>query len=171
MRTPFTLNRLRFTMRSPFTIHNGKQKTVNNSGDTLVEVMLAIVLIGGAVALAVSMANRNLNVGIDSSQRTQALALTQGQVERIRNAYTNADPILAEYQSDQDEAFCILGDGQVELVSAQNSRCNSFNGTQYSIAITYTDATRVFSVNTTWQSNAIKAEPGRVTLSYKLPSE
>ncbi|HCM52005.1 TPA: hypothetical protein DIS56_02625 [Candidatus Saccharibacteria bacterium] len=165
---------------------NNKQKTIINkqdkyrlsssvfrlprvtSGDTIIEVMLSIVLIGSAIALAVTMSNHNLNVGISTTQRTQALSITQGQIERIRNAYNTNNPILETYKSDQ--AYCILNDGSVEQVGAQDSKCLNFNDTQYSISITYDDTSKVFSATTSWVSNSSGSGQDQLKLSYKLPS-
>lgn len=137
-------------------------------GDTIIEVMLSIVLIGSAITLAVTMSNHNLNIGIGTTQRSQALFITQGQIERIRNAYNTNNSILESYKSDQ--AYCILNDGTVERVGAQDSKCLNFSGTPYSISITYNDSSKVFSATASWESNSSGSGQDELKLSYKLPS-
>src|SRR3990167_2383293 len=134
-------------------------------GDTIIEVMLSIVLIGSAVALAVSMSNHNLNIGIGTTQRSQALSITQGQIERIRNAYINNDPVLNSYKSNQP--YCILGDGSTAEVDAQDSKCAGLNGSQYTVSVVYSDATKIFTATTTWISNASGSGQDELKLSYK----
>lgn len=137
-------------------------------GDTIIEVMLAIVLIGSAVTLAVSMSHHDLNVGIDSTQRSQALSAAQSQIERLRNAYINSDPVLTNYKSTQP--FCILDNGTVELASTPNSKCTNFDSSQYSLSIKYDDSLISFNVTATWGSNANGSGQDQLSLYYKLPS-
>ena len=138
-----------------------------SAGDTLVEVILATALISATIGIAVSMSNRNLQTGVSAAQRSQALALAQDQVERIKNAYLTSSSALGTYKI--NKAFCILADGSQEDVEASDSKCANFNGGQYSISINYGASSQVFSTTITWPSNSNTSGSDQLQLYYKLP--
>ena len=139
-----------------------------SAGDTLVEVILATALISATIGIAVSMSNRNLQTGVSAAQRSQALAIAQDQVERIKNAYLTSSSALGTYKI--NKAFCILADGSQEDVEATDSKCTNFNGGQYSISISYGASSQVFSTTITWPSNSNISGSDQLSLYYKLPS-
>lgn len=145
-----------------------KRAAQNSRGDTLVEVILATALISATIGVAVSMSNRNLQTGVSAAQRSQALAIAQDQVERIRNAYLTSSPVLDSYKI--NKPFCILADGSEEDVEASASKCTNFNGGQYSIAITYGSSSLVFTTSITWLSNSNTSGTDQLSLYYKLPN-
>ena len=145
-----------------------KKAAKDTRGDTLVEVILATALISATIGIAVSMSNRNLQTGVSAAQRSQALALAQDQVERIKNAYLTSSSALGTYKI--NKAFCILADGSQEDVEASDSKCANFNGGQYSISISYGASSQVFSTTITWPSNSNISGSDQLSLYYKLPS-
>jgi len=114
------------------------------------------------------MSNRNLQTGVSAAQRSQALALAQDQVERIKNAYLTSSSALGTYKI--NKAFCILADGSQEDVEASDSKCANFNGGQYSISISYGASSQVFSTTITWPSNSNTSGSDQLQLYYKLPN-
>ena len=144
-----------------------KKAAKDTRGDTLVEVILATALISATIGIAVSMSNRNLQTGVSAAQRSQALALAQDQVERIKNAYLTGSSALDSYKIDKD--FCILSDGSQEDVAASDSKCANFNGGQYSISVTYGSSSQVFTTIVTWPSNSNTSGSDQLQLYYKLP--
>lgn len=145
-----------------------KKAVKSSRGDTLVEVILATALISATIGIAVSMSNRNLQTGVSAAQRSQALAIAQDQVERIKNAYLTSSPVLDSYKI--NKPFCILANSSEEDVEASDSKCANFNGGQYSISITYGSSSLVFTTSVTWLSNSNTSGTDQLSLYYKLPN-
>lgn len=60
-------------------------------GDTLVEVLISIAIVGIVVGGAYALATRSLRQGITASERTQALKLVEGQIEALKYRQQIAD--------------------------------------------------------------------------------
>jgi Tfp pilus assembly protein PilV len=60
-------------------------------GDTIVEVLISIAIVALAISISYAISGKNLNVGITARERTQALALVQGQIERMKAAHLSPD--------------------------------------------------------------------------------
>src|SRR3990167_9602950 len=56
------------------------------AGDTIIEVLLSIAILGLVLAGAYALANRNLSSGVSAGWRDQALTSAQSQIEHIINA-------------------------------------------------------------------------------------
>lgn len=54
-------------------------------GDTIVEVMLALTVIGMALGIAYGIANRSLATGRLAQERIEALKLAEGQLEHLKS--------------------------------------------------------------------------------------
>jgi type II secretory pathway pseudopilin PulG len=55
----------------------------NQTGDTIVEVLLAVAIIAGVLAVSYATMNRNLVNIRDNQERTEATKLAQGQLESL----------------------------------------------------------------------------------------
>jgi type II secretory pathway pseudopilin PulG len=65
--------------------------TLTQSGDTIVEVMLALIVVGLAIGLSYGVANRSLRANQQAQERTEATKQIEGQVERLKKrAVTDA---------------------------------------------------------------------------------
>lgn len=53
-------------------------------GDTLVEVLISIAIVGGVLMGAYALASRSLQSGISAAEHSEAIQLAQGQVERLK---------------------------------------------------------------------------------------
>jgi len=135
-------------------------------GDTLVEVLASIAVIGVALAGGYALASHALRTGIDATQRSTALSLAQGQIEFLKNANINktTDPAtIASYTPTDGQSFCIN-----DTTAAKTSGVGCDFG-QYTIAITYNDATKIFTIEPSWdRSSSIGRD--EMTLYYKLPN-
>lgn len=135
-------------------------------GDTIVEVMAAITIIGLALATAYALSNRSFRTGVSTVERTQALALAQGQVEFLKNLRLN-DLLSKPVASGQ---FCFRGDtGEAVNASTSDSYCSPYAGGLYNITITYSGAAGtppgVFTVNARW--DALGGGQNQLELYYK----
>ena len=89
-----------------------------NAGDTLVEVMIALAIIGSVIAISYSTASRSLRVGRQAQERVEALKLAEGQVESLKLIGNNGDPLRTQLYSSvysrtsgAPRSFCILVGG------------------------------------------------------------
>ena len=62
---------------------------LNNKGDTIIEVMLSLAVLGALITSAYTIASRSLNGIRISQERSEATKIAEGQLEVIRNAYVN----------------------------------------------------------------------------------
>jgi len=53
-------------------------------GDTLVEVLISIAIVGSVLMGAYALASRSLQSGISAAEHSEAIQLAQGQVERLK---------------------------------------------------------------------------------------
>lgn len=59
------------------------------AGDTLVEVALAMAILGAVIAAAYAVSNRAVRVGVQAKERNEAAQLQQYQAEALRNYRDN----------------------------------------------------------------------------------
>ena len=62
------------------------------SGDTIVEVMIALAIISTVITLSYTTASRALILGRRAQERSEALKLAESTVERIKS-YAITDPV------------------------------------------------------------------------------
>ncbi len=67
------------------------KKSLHDRGDTIVEVLFAIVVIGIVLAGSYAVVTRSLRAEEDSQEHSYALGLIQSQIEELR-AYVAANP-------------------------------------------------------------------------------
>ena len=61
-----------------------KPKFLNQKGDTIVEVLLAVGVLGLVLTISYGLANRNTQYDITSRERVEALKYSEEQVEMLR---------------------------------------------------------------------------------------
>lgn len=141
------------------------------AGDTIVEVLICIAVVGLALAGGYALSNHSLQSGLDSSQRSTALLAADGQVEFLKNAQANdtndidgIPDFLSQYTANPNSPFCI-DPTNGNSVSATNNVCRQ-NGVQMSI--TYNNCSGVFYINPQWSSFRGNQQSD-ADLYYKLP--
>ena len=75
------------------------------SGDTIVEVLIAMAVMGLVLSASFAVANKSLSVGRSAQERTEALKITETQIELLRSASNNPDSVLFDPATSQ--LFCI----------------------------------------------------------------
>ncbi len=68
---------------------------IKQRGDTIVEVMIAMTIIGLVMASAFAVANRSYAVGISAQERTDALAVADTQLELVRTLSNQTPNIIS----------------------------------------------------------------------------
>jgi|ERR1035438_1449189 type II secretory pathway pseudopilin PulG len=153
----------------------------NQQGDTIVEVMIVLALIGSALGISYATANQSLLDTRQAQEASQAAQLIQSQVEELRTmtdnpATLNGNPNPNYIFNSTATPFCITqppsGSFNVSLDSDPTEPCNipfsNYSGTTsnlyYSISINY--------IPTTVQTSAVPPAPitgGTFTIQARWP--
>lgn len=84
-------------------------KRLNQAGDTIVEVLIAVVVVGLAIGLGYGVASRSLKANQQSQERSEALKKVEGQLERLKKrAVTDANGSGVFSTNASQPSFCIV---------------------------------------------------------------
>jgi type II secretory pathway pseudopilin PulG len=67
-----------------------KNNFKSNAGDTIVEVLLSIAIVGSVIAGAYALASRSLAEGVSASEHSQAIKLAEAQIEALKSRQRDA---------------------------------------------------------------------------------
>lgn len=126
------------------------------AGDTIVEVMIAIVVISTVLAGAFLVSRSSLKHVRDSEEHSQALKLVQGQVELLRDTAAQTKQADANWPS----PFCMTPSPK----AATDALCTSG---LYHLSIAEIDAAHnTYQATATWDS--VNGGTARVQISYRV---
>ncbi len=134
-------------------------------GDSIVEVLIALAVIGSVLTGAFVATNRSTVAVRDSEEHAQALQLLQGQVEQLRS-YVQQTKFSAV-----PNKFCFQPDGTLKITSTPDCPSSTVEPI-YSFMIDRTNAavvppaTMAFNVQVTW--NAVTGNPAQESIMYKI---
>jgi prepilin-type N-terminal cleavage/methylation domain-containing protein len=117
---------------------------LNQAGDTIVEVLIAIAIVSLVLVGAYASTNHNVAISQDTQEHGQALQLVQGQVEFLR-ADDKASSVPACYKSAGTAATTPATDCKVS--SAGASSCSA--EPCFTLSITPTSGT-IYKVSASW---------------------
>jgi prepilin-type N-terminal cleavage/methylation domain-containing protein len=123
-------------------------RTIRQRGDTIIEVLLAMAVIGLVMGAAFGIANRSVNIGRSAQERTEALKIAESQLEKLK-AKTPAVITPAPVN------FCI--DNAGALVDASNPSCISQNGQ---------GGAGLYTINISKPDIAVSGSPYTITISW-----
>lgn len=111
-------------------------------GDTIIEVLFSVVIIGLALGAAFTLANRSLNIGRAAQERTEALKIAESRIELLKIAYSQDLQITGSGNSISQAAaiFCVYYDAvgiQATSVTS-NINCSQVqpnNGVSYAVVV------------------------------------
>ncbi|CAN5698526.1 hypothetical protein BH23PAT2_BH23PAT2_03200 [soil metagenome] len=86
---------------------------LNQKGDTIVEVLIALAIIGMVLGGAFATADRSIRVMRQSQERTEAVKVAENQLEIIKARASIVDPEPGSNVFIDDNDFCIATDGTV----------------------------------------------------------
>ncbi|MBA2278919.1 type II secretion system protein [Candidatus Saccharibacteria bacterium] len=86
----------------------------HQSGDTIVEVLIAIAVITSVLGTAFGTMNRNMLILRDNQERTESTKLAQGQIESLKAAWDNTSQ-KAQITGQSSFGFCMNGTTVVDL--------------------------------------------------------
>lgn len=146
----------------------------NSRGDTIVEVMIAVLVLGAVLASAYTLSNRSLGGVRDSQEHAEGLKVAETQLEQLKQvADTPGNPGrdmngTSIYSSNN---FCITLDaGGYNIRPNTDAECNSFGiGVPYRVSIGRTNSgdSHTFRVNVRWDSTRAN-NINFLSLSYNL---
>lgn len=132
------------------------------SGDTIVEVMLVLAVLGLAISLSYATANKSLKATRAAQENAQATALLQSQVELLRYLAPNGTANAAT-NIFQAGPYCI--DTTAYTIVTVPASCLFDN--LYQVDITYSGAaTDTFTLHAGWPDVSGQGTDA-VTLSYR----
>lgn len=143
-----------------------KLKTLNYRGDTIVEVMVALLVLGLSLAGAYSIASKSLKASRQAQEHGEALKLAESQLETLKaQAAGNTASTIFTIAS----PFCMAGS---TAVAASDAQCTSSSLYQVSVDRTdLSDSNRYqFDVSVIWPSAGQSVED-RLDLRYRLIKE
>lgn len=153
----------------------------NQVGDTIVEVVIAVMVVSVLLAGAFAVTNRSARAVRDSEEHAQALQLLQGQLELLRHAA--AQPATLTALPSISQPFCLDSAGVIHQPASTSSQClitSSFGAGStlgYRLAIvsptsspatcnTSSCSTTTFNLTASWPS--LNGGTNTVYLSYKV---
>lgn len=150
-------------------------RRLQQRGDTIVEVLIAIAVVSSVLAITYSIMNRNISTLRDNQERSEASKLAQSQIERLKSAWGSADPAAFPGEGNT-QPFCMAPDvthGFENSAPATNMVDDNFSEYPdvcidgfYHSAIRYNDTHKSYIVTVRWDSvTGVRAE---VVMGYKL---
>jgi hypothetical protein len=155
-------------------------------GDTIVEVIVGIAVLGTALAGAYVASSHNLQQGSDAGNRNRAVAYSQQQVEQLAaadktgaiSAYSLQNPGKTFcidqhgayiYNGNQPCSVCITAGGLADAVVGSGSCPNLSDRKLYQVSVIFDASSQVFTTNVTWQAPNGSGQ-NSTTMYYKLPA-
>jgi type II secretory pathway pseudopilin PulG len=122
---------------------------LNSAGDTIIEVMIVLAVLGLSIGIAYATANRSLLNARQAQESAEASSLAQGQVEQIRaNSPDTSSPIYG------GDPFCFDGNTFTNITTSPPDSCKGASGynDRYDTKITRDAASPnyTYTVTVTW---------------------
>lgn len=138
-------------------------KKLNQTGDTIIEVMMVLAILSMSFGISYATANRGLGQSLNAEQHSEALGLLEGQVEQLRSAVSSG-------QTPPNGYFCMVGTTPTSLPGSFTSQdatsdiVDSQGG--------YTEYGHVCQLSSNYYVSITEAFPvnsNGATYSYKTP--
>lgn len=140
------------------------------AGDTIIEVMIVLAVLGLAIGLSYATANRSLLNLRQAEENSMATGLVQSQIESLRYLSTVPSPDVAHNIFPNPAVpFCIdtTNNTVVRNPAADSGPC--YANERYNLLIQYTSGTDTFRVTATWPD--IRGDvTDQVTTVYRVHS-
>jgi prepilin-type N-terminal cleavage/methylation domain-containing protein len=138
-------------------------RKINQAGDTIVEVMVVLAILGLAISVSYATANRSLLNTRQAQENSQATELVQSQIEALRTlTQVGITPNIFTVAL---ENYCLVPSGNTYVNQSGNS-CK-MGSVPYVINITYAAANDTFTVTATWP-DVLGEGNDTVTTVYRL---
>ena len=134
-------------------------RILEQRGDTIIEVLLAMSVLGMVLGTSFGIVNRSLATGRDAQERSEATKLAESQVEKLKTA--SSDPARGYFAVDQSRIYCVTDSlGRVEFtqtadrikqdadIATYPDECMQGPANRYKISVVRTG--NVFTVRARW---------------------
>lgn len=157
-------------------------KRLNNIGDTIVEVLIAVMIVGVTIGGAYGVANRSLKSARQAQERGEALKIAEGQLEVIKGLAGGLVEPASGTDVFRDGVFCIDGNqsfnftatgwGNIKAIEEDplNEYPEQCQSGFYNVAVQRTaveNDTHQFQVNVRWFS-VIGGGKDEVRVIYRI---
>lgn len=130
--------------------------TIGQRGETIVEVLIAIAVIGSVLGTSYAIVSRNNSSYQQVSERTQALKFAEQQLEFIRGLAPASRTAIPS-----SDTFCITG----TTIEYDENNCK-YDNDRYLVTSTKS-GTSNFAVKVAW--DGINGDAEEVELGYRIP--
>lgn len=120
-----------------------KRRNMTNRGDTIVEVMIVLAILGFAISIAFATANRSLINARQAQEHSEAVAFVQSQIEALRSMApisTEGAPGTGIFDSSRT-IFCLRNNPPTlvfepsSVTPATSADCNFGTASRYHIVV------------------------------------
>ena len=141
-------------------------RRLRQTGDTIVEVLIAIAITGAVMAGAFTVSQKSVIAVRSSQEHGEVLQLLQGQVELVRVRALDESNAVSGIYATSPKFFCIndttkqranqprlgnaLPDRETDSFETYEDACKFGPNKMYSVAISYNPATRIFTFVCRW---------------------
>lgn len=163
-------------------INQRPRRAAKQAGDTIIEVLFAMSIVGIVLGSAFGMMNLATKTGRSAQERTEALKVAESQLELLKKFY-KINPAAYQTLSASNPAhhFCVTDDPAAHSLASERAPtaladvCTNTNGNEepglYSIDITPNESgnTGTYLITITWTLiNSKGPDPGRVSIYYRM---
>ena len=134
-------------------------RRLNIKGDTIVEVMISLMILGSVMAAAYAITNFSLNIELSAQERSDALNIAQNQLESLKTMVNsnnnNLNFISTAVGNNSTDNFCIVNNNIVanninNCTFSGNGGSAVSNAPSFQVSIFQQDVTKV-----PWQSDVV----------------
>jgi Tfp pilus assembly protein PilV len=123
----------------------------NQTGDTIIEVLLSIAVVSSMLSGAYVVTNKSLVSSREAQERSAALKLTESQFERLRSLAKTSPALVF----DGSTTFCIKPDNTLAAIDSEDCKVDASGSPttkqpSYSLSVSRDDASNVFTAQTEW---------------------
>ena len=149
---------------------------LSQRGDTIVEVMLSIAIIGMVLGASYTTSTRALRTGRFAQEHTEALKLAESQIEKLKyiasiiTSVAVVPPNIFDPTAAGATPFCIDNSPPpfAKIVTGTPAFTTSCMSTFYTSTVTYNKVGDIFTVAVTWTTEGNSGQQGNVQIAYKL---
>lgn len=134
-------------------------KRLNDTGDTIVEVMIVLAILGLAIGIAYATAHRSLLNARQAQESSQATEVVQSQAEALHTMVD--DPAVYTTPS-----FCLVPSGTTYAVQTNPGSCNFGEASRYNVTITKAGS-NTFSIVAQWP-DILGEGTDKATIIYRM---
>jgi type II secretory pathway pseudopilin PulG len=150
-------------------------KKLNQIGDTIVEVLIALTILAMAIGTAYAISNKSIKSAQQAQERTQATKFVEGQIDKLKylSESENVTDIAAFTQSKtatKTSPKCldsVIVSGQPVVRAYGSSEPLCLKNDIFKISFSYNGDNRLFTVSTNWDSLGFSAQEN-VTMEYRV---